>query len=287
MNQWPYTYPEIQRIQNIAELMDNILTHSRLASQAAMKAKMEHLGMISRGLAHDLKNLITPVSSFLIHAERNLPLNEVEGEVHAAAKRSVRIMTDYVRESLSFSEQLEPTLSATKLSRVFETVREVTAARATTRGVKVVIECEPDLTLVADAVLLQRLLANLVSNAIDASVAGQVVHVSAAPLLAHGLRLRVRDEGSGIAPQHLGRIFEPYFTTKEFGDEVRGFGLGLTISQRIVDLHHGLIAVESELGSGTLVTVDLPLTQPAATHPASPPRPAPAPTVILRSPARL
>ncbi|MEO6874720.1 MAG: hypothetical protein ABI222_07850, partial [Opitutaceae bacterium] len=68
-NKWPFTYPEVERLQSIAELMDSILTRSRLTMQAAMQAKMEHLAMMSRGLAHDLKNLITPVSSFLVHTD--------------------------------------------------------------------------------------------------------------------------------------------------------------------------------------------------------------------------
>src|SRR5207244_2595496 len=101
-----------------------------LSTQAAMKARMDHLAMMSHGLAHDLKNLITPVSSFLIHVERQAPLTGVEAEVHAAAKRSVRIMTDYVRESLSFSERLEPKLEAVDLVHILDGVRDATAARA-------------------------------------------------------------------------------------------------------------------------------------------------------------
>jgi signal transduction histidine kinase len=110
----------------------------------------------------------------------------------------------------------------------------------------------------ADAVLLQRMLANLVSNAIDASAPGQTVRLAAQALAPGWLRLQVSDQGSGIAPEKLERIFEPYFTTKEFGEDVRGFGLGLTIAQKIAQLHGGTIAVQSEPGRGTVMTVDLP-----------------------------
>ena len=76
------------------------------------------------------------------------------------------------------------------------------------------------------------------------------------------LRLQVTDEGCGIPAENLGRIFDPYFTTKKFGDSARGFGLGLTICQKIVQLHEGYLSVSSEPGRGTTINVDLPLTQP-------------------------
>lgn len=256
-DEWPYTYREVERLQNIAELMDNILSHSRLTTEAALKAKTEHLAMMSRGLAHDLKNLLTPVSSFLVHMEGRLPADSDEAEVHAAARRSVRIMSDYVREARFFADRLAPRFERTNLRHIFHSVREATSARASTRGVAVVSTLENDGELVLDAVLIQRLVVNLVSNAIDASLPGSQV-------VMHGrrdggrVRVRVVDAGCGISAENLGSIFEPYFTTKEFGDDVRGFGLGLTICQKIAALHDGSITVHSEVGKGTTFTVDLP-----------------------------
>ncbi|MDZ4820437.1 MAG: HAMP domain-containing sensor histidine kinase [Planctomycetota bacterium] len=256
-NEQPFTYPEVERLQNIAELMDNILTHSRLTSQAALQAKVEHLAMMSRGLAHDLKNLITPVSSFLIHTDGRYEPGSAEAEVHAAARRSVRVMTDYVRDALFFSERLQPKLELVDLPKLFGAVHELTASRAADHGVKVQSRIDVPEPVVADTVLLQRMLVNLVSNAIDASTSGQGVTLLA-DICDEGLRLQVRDEGCGVSAENLPRIFEPYFTTKQFGDDVRGFGLGLTICQKITNLHAGTITLQSELGKGTHVTVVLP-----------------------------
>jgi signal transduction histidine kinase len=259
VNEWPYTYPEVQRLQNIAELMDNILTRSRLTAEAAMRARIEHLAMMSRGLAHDLNNLITPISSFLVHTDARFPADSPESEVHGAARRSVRIMGDYVREALFFSEQLSLKLEPVDLGRIFQEVSAVTAARAAARGVTVAGTLASAVPFTADAVLLQRLLVNLVGNAIDASDRGQTVTLSATPGRSGWLRLRVVDEGCGIAAENLARVFDPYFTTKKFGSEVRGFGLGLTICQKIVHLHGGLISVASQPGQGATVTVELPV----------------------------
>jgi signal transduction histidine kinase len=69
------------------------------------------------------------------------------------------------------------------------------------------------------------------------------------------LRLRVSDEGRGIAPEHIEQVFEPFFTTK---DDWQGQGLGLAVAYRIIEAHHGSIKLESKLGEGTTVTVLLP-----------------------------
>lgn len=269
-NSWPYTYPEVERLQNIAELMDNILTRSRLTTQAALTARVEHLAMMSRGLAHDLKNLITPISSYLVHTENNFPIGSPEDEVHSAARRSVRIMTDYVREALFFSERLSPDFGAIDFAKLFDEVHATTAKRAKDRDVTVAFESSglASLTLTGDAVLLQRLMANLVVNAIDASRAGQTVVVSAVPGRSGWVRLQVSDKGCGISSENLSRIFDPYFTTKEFGDDVRGFGLGLTICQKIAHLHGGTILVTSQPESGTIVVAELPV-NPATVSPST------------------
>lgn len=260
-NEWPFTYPEVQRLQNIAELMDNILTRSRLNLQAAMRAKMEHLAMISRGLAHDLNNLITPISSFLVHTDNRFPDPSPEHEVHLAAKRSVRIMGDYVREALFFSDRLTPNFEPVDLNHLFREVCALTASRAARQDISVTSEMDYVGSVIGDAVLLQRVLINLVGNAIDASSRDGAVTLSASPGRSGWFCLRVTDRGCGIAPENLGRIFDPYFTTKKYGDDVRGFGLGLTICQKIVHLHSGTISIHSQLGEGTTVTIDLPVTQ--------------------------
>lgn len=81
------------------------------------------------------------------------------------------------------------------------------------------------------------------------------------------LRLAIIDEGEGIAEENLARIFTPYFTTKDRGDENRGFGLGLSICRRIVNLHGGNLSVASKPKKGTTVNVDLPLSQSSPTIP--------------------
>jgi signal transduction histidine kinase len=263
-NEWPYTYPEVHRLESVAELMDNILTRSRLTTQAALESKMEQLSMMSRGLAHDLNNLITPISSFLVHTDGRFPADSPEQEVHTAARQSMQVMRDYINEASFFAKQLAPRFETIRGASLLAAARNATTARATHRQVALSFDEHENCEFVGDAVLLQRLLANLVVNAIDASAAGTTVLITLRKTRSGWFCIRVADQGCGIPPANLGRIFEPYFTTKEFGDEIRGFGLGLTICQKIAELHHGAISVQSEVDRGTTFTVDLPLKQPAA-----------------------
>lgn len=267
-NEWPFTYPEIRMLQNVAELMDSLLISSRLTDQAALQHRLEHLAMMSRGLAHDLKNLITPVSSFLVHTEGHFAPGSPADEVHTAARRSVRLMTEYIREALFFANNLQPRMEQVDLARLFDQVQEATTTRATSRGVVLLMAVNFPTPITGDGVLLQRLLANLVNNAIDASATGQSVRLEAAESRPGEVRFAVVDNGCGIAPELRERIFEPYFTTKEFGDEVRGFGLGLTVAQKIAHLHGGTITLESAPGRGTTFAVLLPTQQTTNSPPA-------------------
>jgi len=258
-NEWPFTYPDVVRVLHTAELIDNILTRSRLTDQLALRTRMEYLAMMSRGLAHDLKNLITPISSYLVHTEGRAPAGSPEEEVHRAALRATGVMTTYLREALFFSDRLTPRFAPVELAGLLEGARSLAVDRASRRGITLVARSTGAGTLQGDVVLLQRLLVNLVNNAIDASTPGGEVRLTAEGPVAGMVTLRVSDQGCGMDEATRARIFDPYFTTKEFGEEVRGFGLGLTISQRIAHLHHGRITVDSRPGAGTTLSVDLPL----------------------------
>jgi signal transduction histidine kinase len=254
----PYTFPEIERLQNVAELMDNILIRSRLTTQAVLKAKMEHLAMMSRGLAHDLKNLITPISTFLLHTEGVFKSASIEEEVRTAAVQSIKVMRDYAEEAGFFARRLELKMEVFNIEEAFFSVVSLNRMRAQQGGINLVIAADSNHPILADKILLHRLVDNLVHNAIDASSDGGRIILSALRLDNDILRVEVKDRGSGILPQHLTHIFDPYFTTKKFGGEARGFGFGLTICQKIAHLHGGTIRVRNGSDVGTIFIVDLP-----------------------------
>lgn len=265
----PYTFPDVQLLQDLTELMDNILTHSRVAEQAARIEKMEAAMMMSRGLAHDLNNLVVPVSVLLGQMKPKLDDEIVKAPVFDQAIHALKTMEDYVRESLFFSRQLSPEFESGQARKIVEATLRVTQRRAQERQVR--IECEQldSVTFLADHTLIQRLLQNLIQNAIDASSLGQRIEIWARRRDPDLLEFGVKDQGVGIPEETGERIFEPYFTTKTNGKESRGLGLGLAICRKIAELHHGTISVSKNLPSGTIFTFTLPLLPPSYRDPRS------------------
>jgi signal transduction histidine kinase len=143
------------------------------------------------------------------------------------------------------------------MSDVLERSLEYCDYLITERGVHVTLQTNPDVpSLLGVPGQLQQVLVNLITNACHAMPEG------AGKLLLEArvnddsdVELRVSDNGSGISPDHLGRIFEPFFSTKGEG---HGTGLGLSIVRNIVELHNGTIEVQSQLGNGTMFTLTFP-----------------------------
>jgi signal transduction histidine kinase len=250
----PYTYPDVSLLLNIGELIDNTLAHANLTYHAAKLNQMESVAMMSRSLAHDLNNLTTPVSAYLLHAEGRAAPGSVEAEVYEAARHSVAVMHNYIRESLFFARRLVPEFNAMNPAEDLAIVVRLSEKRATLRGVALNQICDPEIRFFADSVLFQRLALNLINNAIEASPLGGVIKISVTITNTERLCLTVEDQGSGIPRENLKRIFEPYFTTKDTGDSVRGLGLGLAICRKIVELHGGDIEAQNTPSKGARFT---------------------------------
>jgi signal transduction histidine kinase len=269
----PYTYPDIQLLIELIEVMDNTLAHSRVASHAARLETMESAAMMSRGLAHDLNNLTTPVSTFLMYMETRVQPGSLEADVLNDAQYSIKVMQDYIRESLFFASRLAPDFRDHSTTQFISSVIKVTQQRALARGVILEKGTIQELMVKADEALLCRLLQNLAFNAIDATPRGGRVVLAVTAVDNNKVCFQVSDQGPGIPPAIMDKLFEPYFTTKDTGNEIRGLGLGLAISQKISVLHSGEIKVSNSAMGGTTFSFILPseqkarAAQPAATIP--------------------
>ncbi len=267
-NSEPYTATDINLLVALTKNLSLVMNQIRLKTQILHAQELDLLGKMSRGMAHDLNNLLTPVWTLLQLSSED-GATEFDEELLPVALRNVKTMRAYIKEALFFSENLRPDL---QLGRLDLTIRSAVEVARMSRKKDVQIETFADEETLAemDEVLLQRLLANLIVNAIDASPPGGNVRVVLERLpkvdpTREWLRIRVIDHGEGIPKENLSRILTPYFTTKNRGDENRGFGLGLAICRKIVTLHGGNLAITSQIRKGTTVQVDLPSRQVKAT----------------------
>ena len=242
-------------------VLRDIALEREVADQRLRHQKLESLGLLAGGIAHDFNNILTGILANIslasIEGARGLAVGDLLEQAQQACLRAQGLTT----QLLTFARGGAP---VKKTLVVAKPVRE--AAELTLRGSNcwLVLKVASDVAPVsADEGQLVQAITNLVMNAKQAMPGGgQVsIHIDNAAVstdelpLAPGsyVRIGVRDQGSGIAPEHLPRIFDPYFTTKPTGS-----GIGLASVHSIVKQHGGHVGVSSTPGSGTEFSVYLP-----------------------------
>lgn len=232
--------------------------------------RLEAWTEMARQVAHEIKNPLTPVQLsaehlLRVHADRGAPLTPVlQGCVESILKQ-VRILRQIASEFSSYASSPAARRTPTDLAAL---VTEVVAPyRPGLEGrIALSTDLPPDLPrLQLDPVLMQRAITNIIENALHAMPDEGTLAIRAAPRGGEA-QLIIRDTGVGLEPDVLARIFEPYFSTR-----ITGTGLGMAIAKRNVELNGGAIAVASEPGRGTTVTMTLPIAD-APGRPAPPPR---------------
>jgi len=243
----------------------DVTEQERLEQELVRATRLESVGILAGGIAHDFNNILTAVMGNLALALLDVePDSEVALSLRSAEKASLRAR-DLTQQLLTFAKGGEPVRAAVLLDVV---VREMTAFSLHGSRVKAVFDLPADLWPAdADKGQIGRVVQNLTLNAVQAMPEGGTLRITARnetvaalarpPLAAgHYLRIEIADTGVGIRPEHLARIFDPYFTTKQAGS-----GLGLAAAYSIVRKHQGHIAVESEPGRGTTFRIWLPASQ--------------------------
>ena len=274
-NDEPYTATDISLLASLTKNLSLVINQIRLRDHVLRAQEMDLLGRMSRGLAHDLNNLLTPVWTLAELASTGASMEDITEDILPVAMRNLKTMRAYIREALFFSENLRPDFQLGRLDVLVKQAVDVLEGKRAQKQIRINVTAPSDALIEMDEVLIQRLIGNILSNAIDASPQGSSIRVDVTRLIQTDamrdwFRVRVIDEGEGIAPEHLSRISTPYFTTKNRGDETRGFGLGLAICRKIIHLHAANMNVFSQVKKGTTVQVDMPSRQLKPAEPATP-----------------
>jgi signal transduction histidine kinase len=259
----PYTPEDLRLFGELAHNLGLLLNQVRLKNQVLAAQEQELLGRMSRGLAHDLNNLLTPAQTYLQLCAQSQMSQEDKDELLPIALRNVAAIRSYIDEALFFSRSHQLDVKPCRLDETVRAAVDLMEPRAQKKDIEFRLEGLAPTVVEADEVMVKRLLGNLISNAIDASPARAPIQIQMARLPRSEanrdwVRIKVVDVGSGISRENLERVFTPYFTTKNRGDGERGFGLGLAIARRIVHLHGGNLRIASVEKKGTTVEVDLP-----------------------------
>lgn len=241
----------------------------RLQAQLLQSQKMEAIGQLAGGVAHDFNNILTAIIGYgnILDTEipKDDPLHTYIEEILASSEKAANL----TQSLLSFSRKQKIKLGHHDINEIITGVEKL-LKRLLSEDIDLTISLAPrDTTVMADITQMQQVLINLATNARDAMPSGGMLSITAEPARqddsfimsrqgAAGMyvKLSVSDTGHGMDEKMLERIFDPFFTTKEVG---KGTGLGLSIVYGIIKQHGGFISVYSEKGSGTTFRMYLPL----------------------------
>jgi signal transduction histidine kinase len=239
-----------QQLEDLRQSQTEVVKAERLAA----------VGELAGGVAHEINNplmIILGQVHLLLQSQNSAEILTGLKIVDGATKRAAEI----VRDLMLFAEHFPLHLTRCRVADQIQHVLDLHQARLEVHHIEVRTEFEETPEIWADANQLQEALFHLIQNAEQAMVAAHgggrlTIRVTAGRL---GARIEVADDGPGIPPQHLARIFNPFFTTKAPGE---GRGLGLSVAYSIVSEHEGRVWAENRPEGGAVFVVELPLGPP-------------------------
>ncbi len=277
-SRWTLVQDEAKQPKSILVVNTDITEKKQLETQFLRAQRMESIGTLAGGIAHDLNNVLAPIlmTAQLLEtqlhdqqSQRLLPI------LITNAKRGAAL----VKQVLSFARGLEGQFTILQVRHLISEIKQI-AQETFPKSITLSANISQYLgTVYGDATQLHQVLMNLCVNARDAMPFGGTLRISAQNFfidensarmhldakVGSYIVISIADTGTGIPPEILDRIFEPFFTTKDMG---KGTGLGLSTVMGIVKSHGGFINVYSELGQGTQFKVYLPAAEAIQTEPA-------------------
>lgn len=234
-----------------------------LTDKLVQADKLVLLGQLSAGVAHEIRNPLAAVNLNLQILKRNIAEDTPEYSYIGTALQGVDRISRIVEVTLNFSRPTMPDIQSININSLIPIVLELCASVLKRKEIKVELKFDDTIPKVAaDAKQLQQVFINLITNAADSiKTKGEIIvrtYTEPSVKINEGeyACVSISDTGSGIPPEDLPKIFNPFFTRK-----AEGTGLGLPITQRILHQHGGIVDVESNVGQGTTFYVKLPTPQ--------------------------
>lgn len=242
--------PLLDRNKNVIGkiiIFTDITEFKELQSRIKLRERLEGLGEMAAGIAHELRNPMAVITGYanILKKKADPSLRDIVEHL----EKEISLMDNIIRDFLSFARYEEPNLISINLEKL---IHEIVEGVSLPQGINLSIEIEPSEGLMVDETLIRQALRNLIQNSLEAMPDGGSLTIKG-ERQDHSYRISVSDTGKGIPPEIEEKIFLPFFTTKE-----RGTGLGLAIVHKVIAAHGGEISFETSKG-GTTFKISLPL----------------------------
>jgi PAS domain S-box-containing protein len=244
-------------------IVDDITDRIELEQQVAQADKMSSIGLLAAGVAHEVNTPLAVISSYAQLLAKQLQGDEKRSELLDKITRQTFRASEIVNNLLNFSRTSGTEFGSVDVNRIIHDTLALLEHQFKTTRVRVVGELDAALPEIhGNQGKLQQVFLNLFLNAKDAMPQGGTLTVRT--VHDHGVRVEVEDTGTGIAPEHLHRIYDPFFTTKTRARTGgSGTGLGLAVTYGIIQEHAAKIRVESSPGKGTSFIMEFPMSRKA------------------------
>jgi two-component system NtrC family sensor kinase len=245
-------------------IMDDITERVDLETQLSQSDKLSSIGLLAAGVAHEVNTPLAVISSYTQMLSKQLQGDPQKASLLEKITRQTFRASEIVNNLLNFSRTSGSEIGDVDVNKVIADTLALLEHQFKVAKVEVHNTPEPKLPAIqGNAGRLQQVFLNLFLNAKDAMPGGGTLRV--ATLNGESVSVCISDTGTGIAPEHIQRIYDPFFTTKTAPREgqARGTGLGLSVTYGIIQEHAGKIRVESHPGQGTTFTLDFPLSRKA------------------------
>ena len=245
-------------------IMDDITERVELEGQLSQADKLSSIGLLAAGVAHEVNTPLAVISSYTQMLAKQLQGDPQKSGLLEKITRQTFRASEIVNNLLNFSRTSGTEFADVDINKVITDTLALLEHQFKTAKIQVHSELTAGISAIqGNPGRLQQVFLNLFLNAKDAMPGGGRLNV--ATMNGDMISVRVSDTGSGIAPEHIQRIYDPFFTTKTAPKEGqnRGTGLGLSVTYGIIQEHAGKIRVESNPGSGTTFALDFPLSRKA------------------------
>lgn len=262
---------------SILTVNTDITEKKHLETQVLRAQRLESIGTLASGIAHDLNNILTPILTTAQLLQMKMPdTDERNQQMLKTIENNSKRGAALVKQVLQFARGIDGQRTVVQMNHLFSEIQQI-VQETFPKSIELTEHIQAELwAVIGDATHLHQLLLNLVVNARDAMPKGGHIEISAENLLidehyarmnldAHVgpyIAITVADTGMGMRSEIIDRIFEPFFTTKEIG---KGTGLGLSTAKGIIQSHGGFVTVTSQVGKGTEFKVYLPAVEVAKT----------------------
>ena len=242
-------------------IFDDVTDRAELEQRLVQADKLSSIGLLAAGVAHEVNTPLAVISTYAQMLAKQVAEDSQKSLIlEKIAKQTFRA-SEIVNSLLNFSRTSTTTFGPVSLNRVIQETLSLLEHQLQKSGIHVHTELDPDLPAIhGNGGKLQQVFLNLFLNARDAMSSGGTLEVRS---WADGLgaRIEVADTGHGIAPEHLHRVYDPFFTTKAAR---KGTGLGLSVTYGIIQEHGGSIEVSNRRGGGACFRVEIPLAVPGS-----------------------